>query len=280
MKLFGTPGGGKSVAQNKALSHCKGEIIVLTDAETLFGRNTIKKLVQNFVNENVGCVVGKLVLGKGEGGIISTSQGMYWNYEMLLRRLESAIGTLHTGSGVVMAFRKSLFKPFEPQYGDDCVIPLDILLQGYTVVHEDDAIAYDAFPETLQGELNARIRMTLRNFAGTLSRYPLLHPGQYPLIAFSILSHKIFRWLTPYFLLTLLSINLFNIHDWIGYRIMLSAQVLFYLLGGLGFIAEKFSFRVPVASQIFSFLLANVGFFIGVLKALLGMQVTAYSNTR
>ena len=74
----------------------------------------------------MGCVSGRLILNQSSGGV-AQSQGLYWNFEIALRRMESRIGALHTASGPVMAFRRQLFKPFAPKYGDDCIIPLDIV---------------------------------------------------------------------------------------------------------------------------------------------------------
>jgi cellulose synthase/poly-beta-1,6-N-acetylglucosamine synthase-like glycosyltransferase len=53
---------GKSAAQNKAIPLLKGEIIVLTDAETVFERDSIKNLVRNFSRNEVGCASGRLIL--------------------------------------------------------------------------------------------------------------------------------------------------------------------------------------------------------------------------
>lgn len=279
IRLFKTEGGGKASTQNKAIPMAKGEIIVLTDAEALFNKDSIRNLTKNFADDKVGCVSGRLML-RNEDNSISESQGFYWKYETLLRRLESQIGTLHTASGQIMAFRKSLFMPFESKYGDDCIIPLDIVAQGHEVIHDDNAIAYDIFPSTVEGELKARIRMTLKNITCTLSRYQLLNPFRFSLITVSILSHKIFRWLTPYFMIALFISNYFLLKESSFYKFTFYCQLVFCLLGLVGYLAERNKFRIPIVSQAFSFLLANIGFFLGVLKALLGKRMTSYENVR
>ncbi len=215
---------------------------------------------------------------KNEYNSISEGHEFYWKYETLLRRLESKVGTLHTATGSIMAFRKNLFRPFEDKYGDDCVIPLDIISQGYKVVHDDKAIAYDTFPSTIERELKTRIRMTLRNITGTFSKFHLLNPFRFSLIFVSILSHKIFRWLTPYFMIVLFISNYLLLKESFFYKIILYCQLIFYFSGVIGFVAERNSYRIPIASQSFSFLLANIGFFFGVLKALFGQKIVAYRN--
>jgi cellulose synthase/poly-beta-1,6-N-acetylglucosamine synthase-like glycosyltransferase len=277
IRLFTNEKEGPSSTQNKAIPHARGEIIVLTDADTTYKRDTIKNLIKVFADPRVGCVSGRLVLMNVDGSI-SKSQGFYWRYEIFLRKLESKLGLLHTASGQIMAFRKSLFKPFKARYGDDCIIPLDIISQGYKVVHEDSAIAYDSFPSTARGEFNARVRMTLKNITCTLSKFELLNPLKFPLLSHSILFHKVFRWLTPYFMIALFVTNLFLFNEGSFYKVTFNFQILFYLIGLVGFIGERNNFSVPAASQVFSFILANVGFFLGVLKAILGKKITYYMN--
>lgn len=278
IRLFKGPGGGKSFTQSLSIPTAKGEIIVLTDAAAIFKKDMISNLTRRFADDKVGCVSGRVVLLNKENGV-SECQGMYWKYETLLRRLESRFGILHTASGQAMAFRKKLFKPFKSQYGDDCIIPLDILKQGYKVIHANDALVYDCFPSSMLGELKARIRMTLRNITCTLSMRRLLNPFKYPLLSVAILSHKIFRWLTPYFLIALFISNLCLLDVGVFYKLTFAGQLIFYIGGAVGFVAHVFGFRVPLASHAFSFLLANVGFFIGVLKAAIGREVTYYSSS-
>ncbi len=277
IRLLKTSGGGKSQTQNQAIPQASGEIVVLTDAETVFIPNTLPSLTKPFNDPKVGCVSGSLVLQSTNAKTgISESQGLYWKFEMLLRKTESKIGLFHTATGCIMAFRANLFRPFEPTYGDDCIIPLDILEQGYRVVHQENAMAYDAFPATIQGELRARIRMTLRNITCTLSKYELLKIWKNPMFFFAITSHKLLRWLTPFFLILAFFLNVFLINENKIYLFTFLLQISFYLLGLAGLLAEKMNFRIPLASSVFGFLLANTGFFFGVLKAITRQKIRNY----
>lgn len=279
VQLFKAEGQGKSATQNFAISLARGKIVVLTDADTLFAPDALEKIAESFTDTSIGCVSGRLVLGQTQGSV-AESQGLYWRFEMALRKMESQIGAMHTATGGIMAFRKDLFKQFDSKYGDDCIIPLDIIQQGYQVVHEDAAIAYDSFPSSLVGELRARTRMTLRNITCTLSKYQLLNPFKYPLVSLAIVSHKLLRWLTPFFMLAAFFTNILLISDGTFFFLTGSAQCFFYILALVGFVGERFNVRIPFASQIFSFVLANVGFFLGAMKAILGKRVTSYKNHR
>jgi cellulose synthase/poly-beta-1,6-N-acetylglucosamine synthase-like glycosyltransferase len=279
IQLFKAKGSGKSATQNTAIPFAKGDIVLLTDAGTLFAPDVLKKIVRHFKNEDVGCVSGRLVLRKREGSV-AKGQGLYWRFEMSLRKMESELGVMHTATGGIMAFRKELFRPFKDKYGDDCIIPLDIIQQGYRVIHDDTAIAYDSFPSSVLGELKTRIRMTLRNFTGTLSKYPLLNPFKYPLISLATTSHKLLRWLTPFFLLAALLCNLSLISAGSFYLNLAIGQGIFYFLGAVGFFGSISGVKIPVATSIFTFLLANTGFFLGVLKAISGQKITSYKKRK
>lgn len=277
IRYIRTEGGGKSLAQNMAIPDAKGEIIILTDAETIFRSDAIRKIVRNFYDDRVGCVSGKVTLITQQT-TIAEGHGMYWKYEMKIRGLESRLRCLHTASGSIMAIRKSLFKPFKCKYGDDCIIPLNIIKSGYWIVHEDQAIAYDSFPITAEGELKSRIRMTIRNITCTLSNYEILNPSRHPLLSYAVFSHKLLRWLSPFLLIIFFIANLPLKNAYSFYRFIFYTQISFYGLGFLGYICYKRNFRLPVASQIFSFLLANTGFFVGVLKALQGQKILSYKK--
>lgn len=270
---------GKSAAQNAAMPFAKGEVIVITDAETIFEKGTIASLARHFSDESVGCVSGRLILRHGDDGAISEGQGVYWKFEMVMRRLESSVGVLHTASGSVMAVRRSCFRRFEPRFGDDCVIPLDILALKKRVVHDDDAVAFDSFPSTFAGEFKARQRMTQRNITGTLSRYRLLNFLRFPLISVAILSHKVLRWLTPFFMATLFFSTAFVVKESWFWALLFFCQVVFYAAGIAGFAAYIKNLRIPLASQVFSFLIANAGFFLGVIKSFSRDGVTIYKTT-
>jgi cellulose synthase/poly-beta-1,6-N-acetylglucosamine synthase-like glycosyltransferase len=226
----------------------------------------------------VGCVSGHLMLASQDGEI-SQGHNFYWRYELWLRQMESRLNLLHTGSGVALAFRKNLFQLLAPDHGDDCAIPLDVLRQGYRVVHDSEALVFDAFPHTVSGEFRARIRMTLRNFSCTLAKLPpFLNLFNFPFLGPAILFHRLLRWLTPYFLLALLLANSLLLGLRPIFNLTFALQIIFYILGLAGFIAFKKDRRIPLASQAFAFLLANIGFFLGVLKVIQGKKITSYGN--
>ncbi len=268
---------GKSCTQNNVIKTAKGDVIIFSDVDTLFALDFVKKVVRGFADPKVGCIAGECTYVKDDCNVTTESLGIFWRLELVLRRLESQIGALFTVSGACMAVRKELYRDMEGKYGDDCVIPLDVLLQGYRVVVESEAKAYVRNVSSPKAEFNARVRMTLRNLTGTLSRIEIFNPFKYPTIVFAIFSHKLLRWFTPFFLLSAFFSNML-ILDNLNYKIMVFLQSTFYILAMVGFYMGEKEIRIKFISMPFSFCIANLGIMLGVLKALFGKRIESYQN--
>jgi cellulose synthase/poly-beta-1,6-N-acetylglucosamine synthase-like glycosyltransferase len=266
------PRGGKSAVQTAAMADITDEIVVLTDADTDFASDCVEQLLAPFSDPQVGCVTGTII-SRDASRPLSKDQALYWRFENWLRLCESDAGILITAAGPCMAFRRKLFKPLLPTLGDDCMIPLDVALRGYRIVHAPLAIAYDTFPSTPRGELLARKRMTTRNLAGFFARPVLLNPLRYPGYALSLWLHKIFRWMTPFFALAL---ALSSVRLWV-----LLPELAFLLLAIWGGLSAMRRGPAPrIASAAFSFVVVNLGFALGVLNWLGGRKITTYTNLR
>ena len=166
--------------------------------------DALKLLVSNFEDPRVGLVTATIYLGELSNAV-AQGQGFYWRYELFLRQVRERSGnaghsewrSIGDPAGGVCAMKTC--------YGDDCVLPLVVRLQGYRVLHDSRAAVFDTFPHSIEGELRARIRMVARNWTGTLSQPALLNPLRFPGTAWGLVSHKLLRWLTPFFLAVLLA---------------------------------------------------------------------------
>jgi cellulose synthase/poly-beta-1,6-N-acetylglucosamine synthase-like glycosyltransferase len=269
------PHGGKSPTQNAAIAEIKDPIVVFTDAGARFAPNFLRELVAPFFFPEVGCVSGSLIFADSSQAI-SSSQSLYWRYETWLRREESVHGLLATASGAAMACRRALLRPLMAKCGEDCTVPLDVVAQGYKVVHSDRAVAYDAMPATLRGELRARARMTSRNLRGTIAYKDILNPFRHPGYALSLWSHKIFRWMTPLFLGGAFVFSVIN-HE--RHQGIVLSGIVFLICAGIGALFHAVGQRQPrIFSAAFSFLLANIGFLFGIVRFVRGNEPVSYVN--
>ena len=270
---------GKTATQNQAVSLVNGEILVFTDADTRFEAMFLRNMIAPFSDPRVGGVDGHLLFGTKENSGVSKSQGLYWNYELRVREFESRLGILAVASGACLAIRRTLFRPLVDAYGEDCVVPLDIVEQDYRMVHRVDAVAHDRMDTQAGGEFRARVRMTARNWSGTVSRSHLLNPFRHFRYAWALWSHKLLRWLSPVFLIVMV-VSAFMLAPGSEFFAYVSVGLVGFVGAGLlAGIFEYFGWSIPVARTIFSLLLANVGFFVGGCRALCGHRITAYRRT-
>ena len=280
VRLIETPGLGKTGTQNLALKKVNSDIVVFTYADIVFDHQFFNRIAERFRDERVGAVDGRLLYSTSASDSTVNSQGFYWNYEMKVRRLESQLGWLAVVAGASFAVRRDLIQPMESSIGEDCIVPLDVVKQGYFVVHEPSAIAYNEFEEGVGLTLRRRIRQTLRNWQGTWSRPELLNPLRHPFYALALWSHKLLRWLSPVFLLVALLTSSWLLVTVPNVFSLVAAAPYLALFGmaGLGWLAASLGRRIPGTGVAFSFLLANTAFLVGVVRATFGSRIHAYRN--
>jgi cellulose synthase/poly-beta-1,6-N-acetylglucosamine synthase-like glycosyltransferase len=267
---------GKSGVQNLAAAQARGDVLLFTDASTKMPTDALREMIGNLSDAKVGLVTATVFFGDPEDAV-EKGQGLYWRYELFLRAAESDLGILATGSGQALLVRRELFRPLPLCYGDDCVMPLDVRLQGHRVVQDPKAIVFDTMPHSIEGELRARIRMTARNWGGTLARPAILNPLRFPMTSLGLISHKLLRWLTPFFLAAMLFASALLALErrspalwWL--------QVAFYISAFVGWGLTRKQRSAWVFGYPFSFCLANVGFLLGIVKALRNQKIVAYES--
>ena len=265
---------GKSGVQNLAARHARGDLLLFTDANTAMPSPVLRTMADHFADPKVGLSTATVLFGHAKDAV-EKGQGFYWRYELFLRFAESDLGILATGSGQALLLRRKLFQPLPSCYGDDCIMPLDVRAQGYKIIQEREATVYDAMPHSIEGELRARIRMTARNWAGTLSRPALLNPLRFPFTALGLISHKLLRWLTPFFLAIIFLCNTLLVLQR-QFIFLWCLQAVFYLSALVGWQLARRQRRAWVFGYSFSFCLANVGFLLGMVKAFRNQKIVAY----
>jgi cellulose synthase/poly-beta-1,6-N-acetylglucosamine synthase-like glycosyltransferase len=219
---------GKAAVLNSAIREVAGDIVLLSDANTHIDRQALRQIVRWFADPNVGVVCGRLILHDPETG--SNVDSFYWRYETFLKKNESRLGALLGANGAIYALRRDLYRPIpEETIVDDFLIPLDAKLRsGCAVVYDASAIAHEVTPWSIASEFHRRSRIGAGGFQSMARLWRLLDPRR-GWIAFTFLSHKVLRWLCPYFLIALLGCNLVLMHDPFFLH-CLGGQLGFYLL--------------------------------------------------
>jgi cellulose synthase/poly-beta-1,6-N-acetylglucosamine synthase-like glycosyltransferase len=217
---------GKASVLNAAVAKARGDIIMMSDANTVIDLTAGRKLARWFVDPAVGAVIGRLILVDHATG--NNSDGLYWKYETFLKKCEARLGALLGANGAIYAIRKSLYTPIPAgTIVDDFVIPL--LAHQKTrcaLVYEAEAVAIEETAPDLGAEFRRRARIGAGGFQSIGMLRGLLDPRR-GWVAFAYFSHKILRWLCPFFLLGALAANLALLGR-PGYRRLLAAQLAFY----------------------------------------------------
>lgn len=266
---------GRAQVHNDAAARARGDILVFTDAGTRFERHFLAQLMAPFRDPQVGCVVGRLVF-HDSASAIGASEGAYWAWETRLRALESRLGILCLGTGAAMAARRGVYVSLRRNEDVDDVLPLEVAKRGGRVVFAEDAVASDEPNSSVERELRARVRMTSQSLAAIVHRWGASGFARHPLAGVALLSHKVLRWFTPFFLLgALVGAGLLAREG--PYGLAFALQLVFYAVAAVGLAAELgCTGRVRLASAAFSFCVANAAMGIGVLKGLVGRAPANY----
>ncbi len=227
---------GKPAALNAGIAASTGEICIFGDARQTFASDTVRRLAAAFSDPRVGAVSGELEIAPGAstigGGIRS-----YWEHERRLRADESAHDSCIGCTGACYAIRRSLFSPVpEDTLLDDVVIPLRIAADGYRILHDRAALAYDEQPQDPEFE-GRRKRRTLAGNFQMLFRYPtwLLPTGHR--LWWRIIAHKYLRIIAPLMLLGTAATSI-ALCPSPFYSAALCLQALCYLLAVAGLITR------------------------------------------
>lgn len=267
---------GRSQVHNDCVKAARGEIIFFTDADTEYKPDCIRKMVRHYADPKVGCVGGELRSGSFKEGAIGGGQGLYWKWEYALRRWQSRLGVLTKVSGANMSMRRDLYHPLPEDVDIDQAAGPMVILQGYRVVHEPAAIAYEEFPTGLRGELSTRRRLTIRALTALWRYRTLLNPLRHPWLAFHLVSYRLLRYLIPFLLIGVLASNALLMDNGQLYQAILGLQGFFYLLAMLGFFLERTKRSFWLFSWPFAFCWFNLGILAGTLEFLLGRRIRAY----
>jgi cellulose synthase/poly-beta-1,6-N-acetylglucosamine synthase-like glycosyltransferase len=223
---------GKATTLNAAISEARGDIVVFSDANTFFERGALRSLVRWFADPSIGTVCGKLVLTDPARG--RNVDSLYWRYETFMKTCESRLGALLGANGAIYGLRKYDYVPIPAStLVDDFVIPLVARLKnGKAVIYDSDAVAWEETPPEIADEFRRRSRIGAGGFQAMLSLWRLMLPAR-GWVAFSFLSHKVLRWLCPFFLILALAANLFCL-DVPVYAGIFVAQLAFYVVAAVG----------------------------------------------
>lgn len=261
---------GKAAALNEAVPHARGEILVFSDANTLFGPNALRHIVENFADPEVGYLTGSMGFTDGGSDLSGAGVGAYMRYENLVRRIETRAGSVIGVNGGVDAIRRELYVDIPTNLITDFILPLSVIAGGHRVIFDPSVTAFEIPNSELASEFRMRIRVALRAMQGLSYMRELLNPFSRPLVSFCLVSHKLLRYLGFFFMLAALAANLSLADDGLLYFMMMALQVFAYGIALLG-LMENLPGPLRKICLVPSYLLlSNVAFAIASFRFLRG----------
>ena len=261
---------GKTAGLNLAVPQAKGFILVFSDANAIYRPDAIKQLVQHFTDAHVGYVVGNArYLDKASATQADQAEGLYWRLETWLKKKESALYSVVGGDGALYAIRRELYSPLRPTDINDFLNPLQIIDHGYLGIFEPAAVCYEEAAGSFAKEFRRRVRIISRSLHAVWRARGVLNPLRHTRHWFLLVSHKLLRWLAPFFLLAMLFTNLFLLGSPF-FAVVFVLQIAFYALAAVGGILQERHGSWRALSAPFYFCLVNVASFIAIFKCLTG----------
>lgn len=272
---------GKTSGLNLAVSKAHGEILVFSDANAMYEPDALIQMVIYFADKTVGYVVGEARYKDPETTAAGTSEGVYWHYEIKLKTMESKLHSIVGGDGAIYAIRKELYKQLRTTDINDFVNPLQIIAMGFRGIYAPKAICWEDASGVFGKEFNRKVRIVNRAFSGLFRVKEVLNPFRTGIFSFEIISHKLLRWLVPFFLISFLGASfVLSSRGIIAFQYINLFMLLFCWLAYIGYLFAESNRTLPVFHYPYYFILVNLASLIGVIRSLCGHVQATWSPSR
>lgn len=258
---------GKIAAMNRAVKYVKTPIVVFSDANTLLGHESLRRIATMFANPKTGCVSGEKRIFNAEHEAASAAgEGLYWKYESTLKRWDAELYSAVGAAGELFAIRTALFNEVEPDtLLDDFIISLRVAMQGYKIDYDPEAYAIESASANVKEELKRKIRIAAGGIQSVVRLYPLLNIFKYGLLSFQYISHRVLRWtVTPVALILLFVLNIALALNSTFFMVVMGLQVLFYVLALVGWVLESKKMKSKILFVPYYFFIMNYAVFMGI----------------
>ncbi len=272
---------GKPAVINELQKRAAGEILILTDAQVIFTPDTIFELVKHYRNEQIGLVGANILNTRFDRSGISYQEWSFMSREIRLKYFEGKVwGTMIGAYGACYSIRNEYYSKVPEGFSvDDFYITMKVLEKKKKCLLEMKAIGYENVPNRLSEEFRRKIRIAVGNFQNLKTFRKLLWPP-YTGLAFSFFSHKVLRWLGPFFLLLLLVTNSILAFSNPFYRILLLIQGIVLLCPFIDLLLRKIGLHIVILRFITHFYSMNLALLAGFLKFMKGTETDVWQPTR
>jgi len=268
---------GKEAALRRAISSVRGDVLVFSDADSMYVPNVVTSLVRHLIFPEVAAVSGREVRmanGNNDEGI---GEGLYCRYDNFIKALEGQLGSQVMVNGGVFAIWKK-FYPLEIRDGltQDAVIPLQLALEHRKIAYANNAVSTETYNLSPHEDFKRRIRTVSRAFASIVAYRAALNPFRTGLFALKLLSHRVLRWFLIPMLTSLFVLNLALFYEHIFYRIFFLGEVIFILAAMIGWASNLAHRRIRLLYFPYYFIYIHIAAFIAVFRVLMGFRMSKW----
>ncbi|HEX8284202.1 MAG TPA: glycosyltransferase family 2 protein [Pyrinomonadaceae bacterium] len=271
---------GKTAAQNAAVELARGEVILFSDATTLYQTDVLRAMAPNFADPSVGCVAGKLIYVDPASTSVGSGAKSYWGYETFLKTHESRACSLIGASGCLYAVRRSAYVPLYNEACSDFIIATKMVEQGLRAVYEPAAVCTEETNRQAAKEFRMRVRVIAQTYTDLWRHRHLLNPLRGGFYSIELLSHKVMRYLVPVFLALTLVSSLALARAGGFYALAAVAQSAFYLAAAAGWLAGRAGVKSRLLALPAYFVLSNAAAVVAFYKFVRGERYARWEPIR
>lgn len=258
---------GKTNAQNEAQKTVTTEYLVMTDANSMMDKNSIKELMAAFTSEDIAYVSGRLSIINQDSSDVSNAEASYWDSDLAMREIEGRIYTITAGNGALYSCRTEDYYDFNPIQCHDSAMPPLYALQGKRAIANHDAIAYEKAGEVIEDEFGRKVRMNRIILKHILPDARILNIFKYKWFSYFYFGHRTCRYLLWLSHFVVFISNALLITDSWFYIVTFIGQGLFYFLALLRVITKTNNKYITL---IYYYCVTIVAQWIGVFNILTG----------
>jgi cellulose synthase/poly-beta-1,6-N-acetylglucosamine synthase-like glycosyltransferase len=271
---------GKTTAQNAAVERAQGEILLFSDATTMYDPAVLRAMMPNFVDPTVGCVAGRLIYVDPTKSSVGRGAVTYWSYETFLKKHESRACSLIGASGCMYAVRRAAYLPLYPEAHGDFLIATKMVQQGLRSVFEPDAVCIEETNRQVDNELRMRVRVITQTFNDLWQHRSMLNPFRSGFYGVQLFSHKVMRYAVPFFLIVAFVTSAALAFGSLAYRLLFACQAIGYACAALGGLLERAGVRSRLLAFPQYFVLANLASVLALYKLARGERYARWEPIR
>ena len=259
---------GKTAALKHGLRELQTRYVAFTDANTMINAGALREIARLFMDPTVGCVSGeKRVAARKEGEMAAEGEGLYWKYESTLKKWDSELYSAMGAAGELYAIDPTLVKEVPDEaLLDDFMMSMYIVNDGRRIAYTPDAYAQEYGSANIHEESKRKRRIAAGGLQSIWWLRSMLNPFRQPMVAFQYISHRVLRWsVTPVAMVLLLLVNIALVMMGAGtfYSIMLTLQLLFYLMAFAGWLQNHYGHKNKLLYTAYYFVFMNLNVFRG-----------------